>query len=241
VIRPSVHKAKIKDKSLVTHKVTKLILSYTTPDEMEFTPGQFINLKCPGGHYRAYSISSDYKNQKEMYVLIETGHEGVASNYVKSLKVGDEIEFIGPSGRLSLLEPLPDTLKFFATGTGIAPFISMFHRLVDMQYKGSVELFLGSRTEKEILEQMHIKMFAKQLPNFKYTFYVSRPEGGVPAENIKFGHVTDALNYLDNFSNDFRYYVCGHPSMVEEVESTLELNGIELKNVIVEEFTYSHS
>ena len=237
MLQPAIYKAKIKDQKQITWKVVKLTLTYTKPTKMNFIPGQFINLRCPNGHYRAYSISSDYKNRNELYILVEVGHDGLGSNYVKGLKIGEDVEFIGPSGKLSLQEPLPKELKFFATGTGVAPFISMFHRLVDIGYNGAVELFLGSRTENEILEEIHIKMFKTQLPNFKYTFYISKSENS----ETKSGHVTDALNDLSNFSKTARYYVCGHPSMVEDVINALKINGIDRNEIIVEEFSHSGS
>jgi ferredoxin-NADP reductase len=241
MLRPTLHIATIKNTQQVTWKVTKLVLTLINPSDMEFTPGQFINLKCPNNHYRAYSISSDYKIKNEIYILVETGHKGIGSDYVKSLKVGDQVEFIGPSGRFSLLEPVPDDLRFYATGTGITPFIAMFHRLVDINYKGKVEVFFGIRHEKEILEETNLRMFVANLPDFSYHFYVSQPELNGKGQTVIKGHITDALNDFKNISKTARYYVCGHPSMVDEVENTLVLNGVELDDIIVEEFTHSHS
>ena len=125
---PKKRLAFVENKIQLTDKVCELTLRHHEP--MNFVPGQFINLHPLPNVYRAYSIASIADDNRHIKLLIENGHEGIGSNYVKLLKIEDQVDFIGPSGRLKLKEPLNTKLYFFATGTGIAPFISMFHKLV---------------------------------------------------------------------------------------------------------------
>jgi ferredoxin-NADP reductase len=238
--RPALYRAKVDNKAPSTAKVTRLQLSYVDPSEMHFEPGKFVNLKCPNGKYRAYSIASDYKNTKALELLIETGHNGLGSNYVRSLKLQDEVEIIGPSGKFFLRDLLPMHLVFFATGTGIAPFYAMFHKLIDLKYVGKVEVYFGNRTKELIIEPQLLDYFSNQLADFTVIHYLSQ-EVDVPITepNVKAGRVTQALDECDDFSA--QYYICGHPDMVDYVSNFLSQKGIPQDQIIVEGFTHSQS
>jgi ferredoxin-NADP reductase len=237
VDKPSLYKAIITNKAKSTDKVTKIEFTYKEPAKMQFEPGKFVNLKCANGKYRAYSISSDYKKTESMELLIETGHDGIGANYVRDIKKGDEIEIIGPSGKFVLNLPLPDHLVFFATGTGIAPFFAMFYKLIDLNYSGKIDLFIGARTRSLIIEPELIDYFAKELQNFTAKIYLSREENLTQTDKYVAGRVTNALGIVTDKSA--QYYICGHPDMVDFVAAQLEQKGVPQHNIIIEGFTHS--
>jgi len=232
VINPKQYTAKVLIKEAVSSKVTKLTLQYLVPDSMEFIPGQFVNIKCADTAFRAYSIASDYKDSKKLSLLIETGHDGLGSNYVKTLKTNDEVVFIGPSGKLSLCEPLPEKLYFYATGTGLAPFLAMFYRLIDLSYMGEVRVYVGFRREGEAFETELLKHFSNSLKSFEVKIYYSQPEN-ISVPNI--GYITQEID--NNMPTEARYYICGHPTMVKDVKEKLVLRGVPEGSIIIEGFT----
>lgn len=240
--KPKVFKAKVTTKNEVSAKVTKLKLSLIEPNEIVFNAGQFINLDCGNGKYRSYSISSSPYDTHNLTVLVETAHEGLASNYVRNLKIGESVSFVGPSGKLQLHPPLPMTLFFFATGTGVAPFLSMFHELVHTNFTGRIRLHVGFRREADCLELAQLDYFKNMLHDFDYIIYFSQPEGqleeplpgsGNPVQ--KKGYVTQALG--DTVSLNSRFYICGHPDMVVSLANNLLSAGVTEDNIVVEEFT----
>ncbi len=237
--RPLLYAAKVVAKKTSTPKVTKLTLEYIEPSDMVFEPGKFVNLRCPNGKYRAYSIASDYNDTTSLDLLIETGHDGLGSNYVRELNLDDEVEIIGPSGLFTLRNPLPDHLIFYATGTGIAPFYAMFYKLRDLNYQGKIDVYFGVRSKDLIIEPETLEKFKKEINNFDFQIYLSR-DNSLPEGNIyKAGRVNQALEYATDFAA--QYYICGHPDMVDYVSEQLTQKGIPEHNIIVEGFVHSHS
>lgn len=157
----------------------------------------------------------------------------MGSNFFKSLNMYQTVTFLGPSGKLSLKTPLADNLHFFATGTGIAPFISIFYELININYKKNINLYFGVRTEKDIFFLDKLDYFSKHLKNFKYKLFYSRPQNPtVPAQRI-----TSALSSIDILGSQF--YLCGHPEMVKEVSLNLTQKGVSRENIVMEKFTRS--
>ncbi len=232
MLTPSRGLLKLLSKKELSVKVTGVTFEVVEPKGFLFRPGQFVTLMFGQSGARAYSICSDVNDLPNLSLAIETGHDGVGSNYFKNMKVGDELSFIGPSGRLLLPENLPKHLYFFATGTGIAPFISLFCRLTDLKYKGKVDLLFGVRKESQMLFLGELKDFKKKLPGLNYKIFYSRPE---IATNVS-ERITSVLPGITD--KEALYFLCGHPLMIEQVLKGLTDNGIDTKNIIKELFTH---
>jgi len=233
LIKPTKGILKLVNKKQLSYKTTGVTFEVIEPKEFLFEPGQFITLMIDGKTARAYSICSNVKDLPNLSLAIETAHDGIGSNHIKNINIGHELTFIGPSGRLLLPESLseiPNNLYFFATGTGIAPFISLFYKLVDLKYQGQINLFFGVRKETDIIFKEELEQFKKDLPNFNYKIFFSKPED----KSNKAERITSILPQMTD--KKALYYICGHPLMVDEVLKGLSNNGIEDKNIFKEEF-----
>ena len=114
------------------HHYTERLFSFRTERSPthRFTPGEFTMLSLDGKLKRAYSYTSGpHDDYLEFYSV--NIPDGQFTSELSQMLVGDEI-MIGrkPTGSLVLtnLEPpteLAKNLWLFATGTGIAPFISL--------------------------------------------------------------------------------------------------------------------
>lgn len=114
------------------HHYTDRLFSFRTERSPahRFTPGEFTMLSLDGKLKRAYSYTSGpHDDYLEFYSV--NIPDGQFTSELSQMLVGDEI-MIGrkPTGSLVLtnLEPpteLANNLWLFATGTGIAPFISL--------------------------------------------------------------------------------------------------------------------
>lgn len=234
-MKPQKFEAVVTSKEWLSKKVLQLELDPVEPDVFEFTPGQFVSLYVGDGKYRAYSIWSDYKDEKRFSIVISAGHIGLGSNYVKGLKVGDKVEFIGPSGNFRLEKPLSRGLYFFATEVGIAPFVAMFYELVDMDYGGEIKLFLGVRDEKNVFFERPLAGFKNSLSGFSYEVCVSAPGEGCEHRG---GRITDVLSEIKSGA-DCQFYLCGNPDMVDEVTTGLLEKSVPTGNIKGETFRVS--
>lgn len=231
MIRPQPFTARIIKKEAASSKTSRLTISLTNPEEMVFIPGQFVNLRCDAAKYRSYSIAGDYKNPRELLLLIDTAHDGVGSNYVRKITENSEVQLIGPSGKFLLHEPLPQQLYFYSTGTGLAPFLAMFYKLEDINYHGKIMLFAGFRRESEALELPLLENFKDRLRNFNYEICYSAPDN----DGHEKKYITrDLKKHIDLSA---QYYICGRPDMIDDVVTTLNNEGVHQENIIVEGFT----
>lgn len=141
---------------------------------MPVLEGQSIAIFPPGTdakgrayHARQYSIASPrdgerpgYNNLSITVKRVTADHDGnavngVCSNYLCDLQKNDVVKVIGPFGNSFLMPDLPDAnLIMICTGTGAAPMRAMTERCrrlaKDNKYDGTLMLFFGARTEREL-------------------------------------------------------------------------------------------
>lgn len=233
--RPKEYTSEVKDTKWISSKALEVTLKPTNPAELEFVPGQYINVEVSEGKFRSYSISSDPAVRSELKIIAGVLHEGAGSNYLKGLNKADVVKFIGPSGKFIFQKsPAADNIIFVATGTGVSPFITMLYSLQRSQSTANIHLYFGIRHEKEMLYKDLLDNFKKNL-NFDYTICTSQPQKRLDA--YEKGRVTEyfKLNDLDNT----HVYLCGHPEMVEDMIIKLDDLGISKENVFYEKYTHS--
>jgi len=104
-----------------------------------FVAGQWLSVKAnaPEGEEitRAYSIASPPSSNAHFAFCLNRVQDGFMSNYLCDLVEGSTIAVQGPFGNFILRSPLRDSI-FIATGTGIAPFRSMLHELLEIGSSG---------------------------------------------------------------------------------------------------------
>jgi len=216
-------------KAWLNNKIILVTFKVREPAEIDFKPGQFINLNVADREYRSYSICSEHRDKQCISIAAAVNYEGLGANYIKSLEKGDTVYFIGPSGRFCLKEPLPARLVFVATGTGVAPFIPMLSYLKDTQYQGDVLLYFGIRSESDVIFKEELDNFMLSVPHFCYQIYVSRPENW-------FGNIGRVNGFIP-VDFDAHYYLCGHPNMIDDMLKKLSQENIPYDNIMFEKFT----
>lgn len=215
----------------------QITIKLTYPEEKPFRPGQFCTFRVAEGIFRAYSIASDYKEIGKYSFLISCGHEGVGANYFRNLNINDEVVFLGPNGHFKVIVPVARKIYFFATGTGIAPFIPMIEFLIDNNCSSKIHLIHGFRDETNIdfYRSIH-KNFADKCPNFSSQVYLSKP--ATNSESFTKGRITDYIKKLDlSEHQDTQFYLCGHPDMINESVEYLINAYFPHENMMYEAFT----
>lgn len=152
--------------------------------------------------------------------------QGVCSNYLCDLNVGDEVMLTGPVGKRFLLpeNPADHDYIFIATGTGIAPFRSMILDLIKLGMPSRTAMVMGVPYESDLLYHNTLNEWVSEHTNFTYHTAISRHL--TPNQSKKL-YVQDRLcEDFDLFGSMFAsdrtlIYVCGIAGMELGVFQTL--------------------
>ena len=146
---------------------------------------------------------------------------GEVSPWLMGRKPGDVIRITPPFGWFRPGQDIGTSpFVFVATGTGIAPFLSY----MDTFEKPPLQCLFGVRHEADALGFSKLQKFCPT------QLAVSREKS-----DHHHGRVTDLLETL-SLDKETHYYCCGLESMVNEVSTWLQANGIELMQIHREVF-----
>jgi len=228
-----IYKTKIAFTAVVAEAVHKLNIPLNEGETIEFQAGQFVNVLVAPGVRRSYSIASPPSYNTGIDLIADSVIGGPGSQFFLNAKVGDEVEFLGPLGNFVYKEE-EKPAYFFATGTGVVPFISMItYALETLNTKRKIKLFLGFRHEHNIFYQDHFENLANRYPNFELVLSLSQaPEGWAGNQ----GRITE--HYLKDVeqNKDFAGYICGSRTMIDEVVLNLTNLEVAKENIYYEQY-----
>lgn len=228
----------------VHHWNDSLFSFRTTRDPgLRFENGQFVMLgmEVEGKPLmRAYSIASaNYEDHLEFFSI--KVQDGPLTSRLQHLKVGDPL-FISkkPTGTLVLRDLKPGRRLFmFATGTGLAPFMSLIHDLETYESFEKIVLIHGVRWTTELAYHDYIERDLKEheylgdVIRDKLIYYptVTREpfrNEGRQTDLIKSGRLFDAIGEppLDPLTD--RAMICGSPAMLKEISAMLDGFGFQI-------------
>jgi NAD(P)H-flavin reductase len=211
----------------LTHDVREIDLCLREPSAIEFKAGQFISFEVrpPGARpaVRPYSLASPPQQTKIVTLLFNLVPGGPGSNYLFSLKEGEEVRFKGVAGTFYLRDDLGRDLLFVATGTGIAPIRSMLLDLFSRPYGRSATLLWGLRSERDLYYQNELEAWAKRYPNFSFLTTLSRPENGWTG---RVGRVTRLVEERVSTVANLSVYLCGNSTMIKDVSDIINKKGL---------------
>ena len=226
--------ARINSLELLSKDVMQVRLRLPPVSNFVFLEGQFIDIIAPNSIRRSYSIASISSNN-EIMVLIKRVENGVFSNYwFSEAKSNSLLRIEGPKGTFFLRDK-SKPLVFLATGTGIAPIISILDRLdsdPDFNQMGSISLFWGNRVQQDFVWS----------PNFKkinVDFYpiISKEDVDWSGE---IGHVQDVSLRVLNSIKEVNVYACGTSAMIDSAKSDFIRSGLSEKDFHSDKFLQSY-
>lgn len=217
--------AKVTKHNPLTYDTFELFLE--TEEPFKFEAGEFITIKINDGQknpcFRAYSIASS-PNNKTLEFIIKVIPNGRGSNWLNSLRPGDKVEFIGPSGNFTFKTPPQKTALLIATGTGVTPFRSIIEDELSKGNKQPFHLIWGLRHIKDIFYKDLFEEIASKHENLTFDLTLSQPETE-DWQNHK-GRVTALLENLEIDTNNTEAYICGLNAMIESVTEILKDKGL---------------
>src|SRR5215831_16394756 len=176
-----------------THNTRRYWIQVPELESFDFVPGQFVTLDLPihekpARRWRSYSIASwpDGTNIFELVIVLLEG--GAGTTYLfNEVKEGHELTVRGPQGVFTLPDAIDRDVFLICTGTGVAPFRSMTHHILNHQIPHhNIYLIFGCRKFGDSLYGGELKDLEKEVTSFQYIPTYSREEAG---ENHRCGYV----------------------------------------------------
>ena len=202
--------------------------------------GQSVAIVPPGvdasgkpHHARQYSIASPrngeragYNNLSLTVKRVVEDHDGkpvqgVCSNYLCDVKVGDAIQVIGPFGSSFLMPNHPKSnIVMICTGTGSAPMRGMTEWRRRLRQTGKFEggklmLFFGARTQEELPYFGPLQKLPKDFIDINFAFSRTPGQPKRYVQDAMRERAADLVALLKDPNTYF--YVCGLKSMEEGV------------------------
>src|SRR5437899_11988515 len=91
------------------------------PAELPFEAGQWISVPFGPKTVRAWSMLSTPAHKGMLTLSVDVAPAGMGSQWLRGLKVGDAVEFKGPTGGFGFNRADPRRAVFFAEEIGIVP------------------------------------------------------------------------------------------------------------------------
>lgn len=258
---------------------TPNLFSFTVsrPDSFRFTAGQFVRLGVNPSQlkyyqqsevngelsdtalnediFRAYSIvSSPFDEVLEFFSIVIP--DGAFTSQLQHLQMGDELLLNTlPFGFLTLAryqKPLPKDLWLLATGTGLAPFLSMLQDLKTWEDYQTIVLAYSARSLAELAYIEKIKSlqedFGALVDNPAKLIFIPivtrEPVAGALTERLPKLLLEGTLQARAGMALDIdstHVMLCGNPDMVEDTKEALKTLGLVMNrrgegNIAVENY-----
>lgn len=217
-----------------------------------FQPGQFLTfgLNVDGRSKpltRCYSLSDAPTHPEYYRVTIKripppprdpTKPPGVGSGcFHNQLRIGDIIDVKAPGGDFYLDTQSDAPVVLIGGGIGITPALSMANYLANTNSDREVWLFYGVRNSLEHIQRDHINALEER-PNFHVRVCYSDPlDSDVVGEGYQVnGRVSVELFKEELGINNYQFYICGPPPMMNAITSDLADWGVPESDVHFEAF-----
>lgn len=222
-------------------------VGWTFPD---FTPGQFTVMALPGSAKRcegaeaelqapdpqklirrAYSIASSSVEKEYLEFYISLVRSGGLTPRLFALELGDRLWLSPKCTGMFTLKDVPEDKHavFIATGTGLAPYMSMLRTYLEMNKPRKFAVLHGAYHSWDLGYRTELFTLQRLCRNFAYMPIINEPHGepipwkgptGFVQDLWKGGVIKAAWGFQPTPENT-HIFLCGHPAMIESVTSIL--------------------
>jgi ferredoxin--NADP+ reductase len=187
---------------------------------------------------RAYSIASPSIPGHHLELFVTLVRSGELTPRLFALQTGSRL-WLGPkiTGLFTLdAVPAGQNLVFVATGTGLAPYMSMLRTRLESGAGRRVAVLVGARHSWDIGYQAELRTMQRLVPEFAFLPIVSRPAEEPTSWGGATGHVQSlwtggALERAWGTKPtpaDTHVFLCGSPAMIDDMQVMLGGEGYKL-------------
>jgi ferredoxin/flavodoxin---NADP+ reductase len=208
----------------------------------DFTPGQYAEISVIGDspvekiERRQYSIASAASgNSKEIELYIVLVQGGFLTTKLWQMKPGDKL-WVNPKckGKFTLEHVVQNKdFYFVATGTGLAPFISMIKTYKENPPWKNVVIIHGVRYERDLGYREEVLELTKKNPQITYIPATTRESTSSEILNGRIPKLFNdgdiqRLTKLEFSPEQSQVFLCGNPEMIDSMEQQLLEKGFKL-------------
>ncbi|MBU0472884.1 MAG: ferredoxin--NADP reductase [Bacteroidetes bacterium] len=197
------------------------------PEHQEVDPEKMIR--------RAYSIASSSKNKEYIEFYITLVHDGELTPRIFALKPGDSIGLTSKFTGMFTMDKAPHdaNLVLIATGTGVAPYISMLRSDALANPNRKIAVLHGAYNTWDLGYSSELSLLDSLVPNFTYIPTITDTDKEIVKWGGNVGFVQDVwksrkLEQKWNqklTSENTHVFLCGNPYMIDETIQLLETEG----------------
>jgi len=225
----------------LTHDITRLCLTVDDGDPFEFKPGQYVDIRIPGGgddEHRSFSMANLATEAGELEFMIKRYEGGRFSGLLgdDGIKAGDTLDVTGPYGVFTLRSSSPRRLVFIGGGAGMAPILCLLRSMADAGVDRPATYYYGARTKTDLFHLEELAELASRLPGFTFVPALSEAADGDDWAGES-GLITDVVERLEDDLAEVDAYLCGPPPMVDAAIAMLEAKGVPESHIYFDKFT----
>lgn len=226
-VRPHV-RVTVDDVTFLSTNVVRLRITPQTP--FSYRPGQFLGLVLPDAAPRSYSIASLPQRDPWIELHIRLIPGGLVSTLVsRSLRAGDRLDVVGPSGSCVYPETAFDRpLVLAGTGTGLAPLWGILQDALERGHTGPIRLYHGALSCPGLYLVDELEALARRHPQLTYRPCI-QDEGAS-------GDLCEAVLGGESAPADSEFFLCGDPTLVGRLKRALFLKGAKLPRIHADPF-----
>lgn len=223
---------------LVTHDTRFLLFKLVEPENIVFSPGQYIQIMVPSKTeptIRAYSVSSppSWDNKIELLVRLIPG--GLGSTYLHNLQIGEEVKFTGPYGEFVLDNDIETELICVGGGCGLAPMRSILRHVCEVLPNQKCWLFFGARTTRDLMYEEEFQQLSLEMPNLHVHYAISEPKHS-PQWQGETGFIHERVDAHIGPGSKRQAFLCGPLPMIEATMKVLDEKGVSRDRIFYDEF-----
>jgi len=206
-------------------------LVFEAPEGLTYKAGQFLTLRLPcadGTVARCYSLSSAPGVDDHLQVTVKRVTDGRGSNWVcDTIKAGDEIEVLAPSGTFTPKD-LSHDLLLLAGGSGITPVMSIIKSSL-ARGTGRMLLVYANRDEKAVIFHAALRALVAEHPDRLLVLHWLESVQGLPS-----------LKPLQEMVRPWAHadaFICGPAPFMDCAADALKGLGFSRDRIHIERFT----
>lgn len=235
----------------------ELAIIRIVPDGWElpaFESGQFATIglpsEAPRVHYadpedsppkagklikRAYSIASSSQQSEYLELFVTLVKSGSLTPRLFAMQPGDRLWLNHKISGMFTLAQVPDgqNIVMVATGTGLAPYMSMLRTELQCDGRGRMAILLGARHSWDLGYRSELFTIQRMCRNFFFVPTISRPDDEAVAWPGEVGYVQDLWQKgevergwgIAPDPANTHVFLCGNPGMIEQMIDLLATEG----------------
>lgn len=219
--------------------VMELHLKLPQNQNLEYLPGQYIDILLRDGRRRSYSIANqpDATGQLQLHVRYVEG--GAFSRQVfKQMRERDLMRLQGPFGTFFLRPDSNSPVILIAGGTGFAPIRAILQQAFAENPGRRLHLFWGVRSREDLYADDAVRQWATEYESFEYTPVLSEPRESDDWQGAA-GWVHDEVTRRHPDLSGFEVYAAGPPAMIDAIKRDFPARGLSSERLFFDSFEHA--